>query len=351
MNRSPDIHQLLERLSYPALIVEAGIVIYANTQAQQRMIFPDTPINTLITIGNEEYSESWEGSLCLTLSVFETRYDTTVVRSDGYDIFYLEFEASSAELRAFALAAQHLREPLSGALQCAELLQDSAPETGMSQLEQLNKNLHQLHRALCNMSDVGNFESPRSTMTHYSDATAVFSEILEKAAQLIKRSGRLLTYTLPTESISTLIDAEKIERAVYNLISNAVKYSPEGSEIRAKLHQNGKKAYFTIENNASSSVSYNIFSKFQREPGFEQLYTGLGLGLTVARKAAAAHGGTLLLEQTQDGCQRFTISLTLRRPQSPSVHSPVRLPIDYAGGYDHALLELSDILSSELYTL
>ena len=349
MNRSPDIHQVLERLTCPALIVEAGIVTYANALAQQRMILQDTPIESLISIGAEEYTQFCGGSLCLTLSVLGTRYDTTVVRNETCDIFYLEFEAASPELKAFALASQHLREPLSGALHCAGLLQDSISTGEDQKLEQLNRNLHQIHRALCNMSDIGDFESARSIMTHYSDATAIFSEILEKASHMVKQAGRDLVYTIPQESIGTMLDREKIERAVYNLISNAVKYSPKDTTIRANLHRNGKILYFSIENATSQSISNNIFSKFQRAPGLEQLHTGLGLGLAVARKAAAAHHGTLLMDQTPEGLQRFTISIALRRPQSAEVHSPVLLPIDYAGGYDHALLELSGILPPELY--
>ena len=349
MNRSPDIHQVLERLTCPALIVEAGIITYANTLAQQHMILQDTPIESLISIGAEEYAQFCGGSLCLTLSVLGTRYDTTVVRNETCDIFYLEFEAASPELKAFALASQHLREPLSGALHCAGLLQDSISTGEDQKLEQLNRNLHQIHRALCNMSDIGDFESARSIMTHYSDATAIFSEILEKASHMVKQAGRDLVYTIPQESIGTMLDREKIERAVYNLISNAVKYSPKDTTIRANLHRNGKILYFSIENATSQSISNNIFSKFQRAPGLEQLHTGLGLGLAVARKAAAAHHGTLLMDQTPEGLQRFTISIALRRPQSAEVHSPVLLPIDYAGGYDHALLELSDILPPELY--
>ena len=349
MNRSPDIHQVLERLTCPALIVEAGIVTYANTLAQQRMILQDTPINSLISIGAEEYAHFCSGSLCLTLSVMGNRYDTTVVRNEACDIFYLEFEAASPELKAFALASQHLREPLSGALHCADLLQDSIASSGNQKLEQLNRNLHQIHRALCNMSDISNFESARPIMTHYSDATAIFTEILEKASHMVKQAGRDLVYTVPRESIVTMLDREKIERAVYNLISNAVKYSPKDTVIRANLHPNGKKLYFSIENATFQPVSSSIFSNFQRAPGLEQLYTGLGLGLTVARNAAAAHLGTLLMDQTADGFQRFTISMAICRPQGSEVRSPILLPIDYAGGYDHALLELSDILPPELY--
>ena len=349
MNRSPDIEQVLDRLSYPALIVEEGTVTYANTQAQQLFITVGSPIDALIAIGSEEYAQYSGGALCLTLSAAGIYYSTTVIRSEDYDIFYLESEASSPEMKAFALAAQYLRESLSGALQCADLLRADASEEAHTKLDRLNKNLHQLHRTICNMSDVGDFEAPRPTMTRLNDATALFAQLLEKAAALVAESGRTLRYTLPNECISTMLDTEKVERAVYNLISNALKYEPAGETICASVHRRGNKVLFSVEN-CKSGISYgNIFSRFQRQAGLERTYSGIGLGLTIARKAAAAHNGTLLLDQTQDGHPRFTISLSIQTPQGSDVRSPIRLPVDYAGGYDHALVELSDVLPPELY--
>lgn len=350
MEDSFNIPQLLERIMYPAFLVESGNIVYANHSALQHLIPVDSPVSALITIGADEYAQYTGGTLCLTLSVCNAPCSATVVRDGKFDIFYLDSPVESPELRAYALAAQYLREPLSNAMNTTGLL---AQDTSASnpQLEKLNRNLYQLYRTLCNMSDAAQFEEPRPSRMSYSEMTALFTEFLEKSSQLVDKCGRKLSSNVPRTPIHALADNEKIERAVYNLISNALKYTPEDGVIETDLSYSNKKLYFTVQNHCADSVDPNIFSNFMRQPGFDNSRSGLGLGLTIVRKAASAHGGTLLLQQTEDGGIRFTMSLEAKPPEGAVLRNSIRLPVDYAGGYDHALVELSDILPPELYEL
>lgn len=347
MEQSQDILQLLDQQISPAFLVTDHNITYINTAAQRRGISLNTPISELISIGGEEYARFCEGSLCLTLNINGEACSATAICSAHQHIFYLESPYDDPELRAFALAAQYLRDPLSGAMNCAEAM---AAEAADPQLAHLNKSLQQLHRAICNMSDAALYGETRVSRMELREITSVFQEHLEKAAQLSLHAGRVLEYSLPNTQIHTMIDSEKIERAIFNLISNAIKATKEGDKISAKLHQAGNKLYFCVSDNGNSLERSNIFSRYLREPGMEIGYTGLGLGLTIVRKAAAAHGGTLLLEKLPRGGAKFTMSLAIKQPDKSGLRSPVRLPVDYAGGHDHALLELSDVLPSELYT-
>lgn len=350
MEDSLNFPQLLERIMYPAFLTESGKIIHANRSAIQHQIPVGNPVSELITIGAEEYEHFCGGTLCLTLTVCDIPYSTSVVRDGKYDIFYLDPPTQAPELQAFALAAQQLREPLSNAMSCTSLLlPNGAKDT--QQLELLNRNLYQLHRALCNMSDAAQYEEIRASQTEYQDVTALFDEYLEKAALLAEKCGRTLSYKKPKSAVHTLLDAEKIERAVYNLISNAIKNTPQGGVIETQLHRSGNKLYFTVQDGGIGVADNNIFSRYLREPGLESCQAGLGLGLTIVRKAAAAHGGTLLLEQPENSGAKFTMSIRIHQSGESLLRSPVRLPVDYAGGYDHALTELSDILPSELYDL
>ena len=95
-------------------------------------------------------------------------------------------------------------------------------------------------------------------------------------------------------------------------------------------------------------VRENLFSRYQREPSLEDSRWGIGLGLSIVRNTAIAHNGTLLLESTPTG-QKFTITLAIEQSRDDIVRSPVLLPVDYTGGYDKALVELSEILPADLY--
>lgn len=348
-------NELLENLPRPAFLVKDGVIIQANAAAAQLGILRDTPVLPLIGIGKEEYARFESGRLCLTLTCGGIHYHAVVFQGDCVQLFSLEPEANEPEMRTLALVAQQLREPLSNALLSANALLPEAqlqqlPDVQL-QLAKINQNLLRIHRAICNMSDVGQLATPRLTKAEYRNVNAIVGEIMEKAAAYMEHTGRHLAYTGLDQSVATVVDAEKLERAVLNLLSNAVKFSDTGAVISAELRKSGSKLYVSVSAEARNPEQPigNLFSQFLRSPGLEAPEHGIGLGLSVVRQVAAAHGGTLLVDRMQDtGAIRFTLSLAVRHAEG-GLNAPVLRPGDYAGGYDHMLLELSDILPPELY--
>ena len=352
MELSLKFPEMLERLPCPAFVVEKGIILHANRAAEQRQLTPGVSIIDYIALGKEEYANFTNGELCLTLSLCDTHYSATVVNWEGAQVFYLDSDYQEPELQAFALAAQHLREPLANAMTCANYLMPDGDDELQKQLALLNKNLHQLHRAICNMSDAAQYQKARPSRVENREIGCIFNEIMEKAAQFIAMGSHKLTYTGLSKQVYTAVDAEKLERALLNMISNAAKFAPKDSEIRASLHISGNKLYFSVENeNTNSPIKQasNIFAHYTREPGIESSKNGIGLGMSIVRKTAAAHGGTLLLEQFENAGVRFTMTIAAEPPKGKQLRSKVLLPVDYAGGYDHTLTELSDVLPAELY--
>ena len=346
---SPDV---LEKTNCGAFVVENGIVTQANQAARNRQISIGANISDYICIGAEEYANFTAGKLCLALKVCGASVNATVVQSSNARVFYLESDYEEPELRAFALAAQHLREPLANALTCTnDLASQGAPDV-QEQLAQLNKNLHRLHRAICNMSDAAQYHNPRPSRFEYREIGSLFTEIMEKASHHLSLADHNLTYSGLNERVNTMVDAEKLERALLNMLSNTAKFAVKGSEIQASLRRSGNKLYFTLENTAdpaTSSQRANIFSHYLREPGIESPQNGIGLGMTLVQKAAAAHGGTLLLQQTEESSVRLTMTIPVETAKSAKLRSNVRLPVEYAGGYDHTLTELADVLPAKLY--
>lgn len=356
MEQSLNLPEMLENIPSPAFAVENGVIVHANQAAQKRQFSVGSQVADHIEIGADEYANFTDGKLCLTLCVFNTSANATVVNHGKYHVFYLESDYAQAELRAFALAAQHLREPLANAMTCVnglipDIASEDSPETE-KQLSQLNKSLYQLHRAICNMSDAAQYQNARPSRFEYREVGSIFNETMEKAAQLLSGGNRSLEYAGLTSQVNTAIDAEKLERALLNMVSNAAKFSPKGSVIQASLRSSGSKLYFTVENTSAVEMqkqTNTIYANYLREPGIEDPNNGIGLGMTIVQKTAAAHDGTLLLEYLETTGIRFTLAIPIAPLKSPKLRSGIRLPVDYAGGYDHALTELSDILPAELY--
>ena len=75
---------------------------------------------------------------------------------------------------------------------------------------------------------------------------------------------------------------------------------------------------------------------------------GMGLGMAIIKSAACNHGGTVLIEKSNDGMIRITMSIALKKSSSVEVRTPIIIP-DIYGGQSQALIELSDVLSASMY--
>lgn len=345
--------KMLDQLNTPAFLVRKGIIVQANHAALQLQISVDSPVADLISVGSEEYCRYSGGKLCLSLQINGITHSACVTMIDDDHLFCLESDYTAAEFRAFALAAQYLRGPLANAISGTEqLLRNQAEENSDDNLTtQINRSLHQILRAVSNMSDIAQFSEINTNNMVVQDAIWVFDELLQKAAALAKHTGITLKYHVPRISTSCLLDRELLERAVYNLISNALKFAAPNSTVSAELAYRSDRLIFTIENplNAGENFDWgNIFSRFLREPGIEDGRNGVGLGMSIVQYVAIKHGGTVLLEHA-DNKMRVTMTISVNQTSDNVFNSPVRLPVDYAGGFDHACVELSEVLPPSVY--
>ena len=355
MDHMTDAMEMVDLLHHPAFCVKEGIIVKVNTAARQRMIEPDTLVSELIKNGSEEYEEFSDGCLYLTLEVSGMELGFSVIRKYGFDLFRLEQDVENYELQAMALAARELREPLASIMISADHLFPAAghgddPRTG-EQVARINRGLFQMLRLISNMSDAGRYAAADSVPMEIKNISALLEEIFKKAAALVDQAGLHLNFEGISEAVYGLANEELLERAVLNMISNAIKFTPAGGTIEANLLRRGKKLCLSIQDNGSGipeELRSSLFSRYTREPGVEDGRYGIGLGFVIVRSAAARHGGAVLVDHPQDRGTRITMTLSLRSGSASQVRSPI-LKVDYAGERDHGLLELSDVLPAELY--
>ena len=348
--------EMVDHIPHPAFCVKEGIIVKANPAALGRLFQTGMAISDLLETGSEEYAAFQQGTLYLTLSHCGQSLGTCVSKESDFDLFQLEQEGDSAELRAMALAARELREPLSSVMVTADRL---FPVSSLSedpavaeQVARINKGLYQMLRVISNMSDASQYTTATTARQEVRDVAGFMAEIFAKAMDTVSHGGIQLNYQGPPEAVYSLVDPEKLERAILNIISNALKFAPKGSTIEASLVKRNQKLYLTVQNKGTGiaqQVRNSMFTRYTREPGLEDGRFGIGLGMVLVRAAAALHGGTVLVDEPQEKTTRITMSLAIRNRNSTQVHSPV-FHIDYAGERDHCLLEFSDSLPSELYT-
>lgn len=342
----------LELIDYPAFCVKDGAIIAVNALAEQRQFRVGMDISEIVTEHQDVYQSFEGGNLYLNINVGGVPCPASVVRTRECDIFHIRRTEDDDALQALALAATQLRIPLANLMTVADQLfaNMDADEQAQKQASQINQNLYRLLRIVSNMSDANGYTQAGKAGMQTTDLVSLMAEIMEKAQSFFTNTGIKLVYTGPKEPVFGVVNAEKIERAVYNLLSNAAKFSQEGSTVTATLAANDNRLTFTLCNaNSEDLPKQSLWQQYRREPGIEDPRHGLGLGMTLASAVAAFHGGTILVDNPAPGQTRITMTIPIVKGSSDNLRSPIMHMGDYAGGRDRGLIELAEVLPTESY--
>ena len=303
----------------------------------------------LIVSGKEEYEAFRGGCLYLTLTIAGNTQGAAVTRINGTDIFIADQETELRELQVLALAAQELRMPMSNVILSADQLTPMQEDgKAADYMARLNRGMAQMLRLVGNMSDALRYS--QGARLQLRNLSAVLEEIFDRAQSLVEHTGVTLHYSGLSQDVYTMTEPEQLERAVNNLISNALKFTPAGGTLEASLRRSGRLLRLTLQDSGSGiaeGVLHSVFSRYLRQPSLEDSRYGLGLGLVLVRAAAANHGGTVLIDQPGKGT-RVTMTIAIRENAETLLRSKV-LTVDYAGERDHGLIELSGQLPADLY--
>ena len=350
MEEKKDMLILLDKLIQPVFCVKEYRIVQINAAARQLFLQPGEDIRPLLENAQEEYESFQGGCLYLTLTISGQCVNSCVQRIGDLDVFELDTGDDNAALQPLALAARELRKPLGSALFSAAALQEQLNDPkALQQLAQLNQGLHRILRLLGNMTDAGTFAGAFQPET--VNIPERIEEIFRSAAYVLERANITLHYEGLSDPIYALADCGQLERAILNILSNAAKFSPKGSSIQASLTRRGRTLRLTVQDNGggiADEVMSSLFRRYLRQPGIEDSRFGLGLGIRMVHNIAVQHGGTLLVSRGDNGGTRIVMTLAIRQREQNQLRSPI-FPIDYSGGYDHRLVELSDVLPAELF--
>jgi two-component system CheB/CheR fusion protein len=130
------------------------------------------------------------------------------------------------------------------------------------------------------------------------------------------------------ESLVVEADAVRVRQILWNLLHNAVKFTPEGGRVTVRLSREGERARLEVEDTGLGLAPHflpDVFEMFrQAEAGPSRRHGGLGIGLALVRQLVELHGGDVRAESEGLGKgARFTVWLPLRRsPGEVSVAAP-----------------------------
>lgn len=117
-----------------------------------------------------------------------------------------------------------------------------------------------------------------------------------------------------------MLDYDKIWEAVYNIVDNAIKYTPEGGFVKLGLDLDGGAVHVAVEDNGPGipdEEKDHIFERFYRLDDSRARDTGgTGLGLAIAKEAVQLHGGNIEVKNSENGGSIFVITLPYGRAQA-----------------------------------
>ena len=227
-------------------------------------------------------------------------------------------EASFQQMRQFSADVSHeLRTPITairGQLEVALFTAqttDQYREAMFNALTDIDR-LSQIVRALLLLSQAesGQIVLQKSRL----NLCEVVDDLVEQFQIPAEAAGVRLTAELPAEC-SAEADRVQIERMITNLLSNALKFTPEGGAVKMSLQVHPSFVELAVEDNGRGIPTEHlphIFDRFYRVPGQGTAPTpeqGLGLGLSFVAWIVKAHNGKIAVESTPGKGTRFLIRL------------------------------------------
>ncbi|GAA1981084.1 HAMP domain-containing sensor histidine kinase [Kitasatospora viridis] len=207
------------------------------------------------------------------------------------------------QTRLIADAGHELRTPLTSLRTNVDLMIRSddtgRPLPAATKTKLLGSMKAQMQELTGLIGDLLQLSRPDSPRPGQNVSVVGLHEIAQRAVERGKLRGPGLTFAVDLEPWYTRADAAALERAVMNLLDNAVKYSPPGGTIDVGLHH----GRLTVRDHGpgipADELQY-VFDRFWRSPSSRQL-PGSGLGLSIVAQTVQDSGGQVTLGPAQDG--------------------------------------------------
>ncbi|MDE7397381.1 MAG: substrate-binding domain-containing protein, partial [Muribaculum sp.] len=226
-------------------------------------------------------------------------------------------EATQSKLMFFTNVSHDLRTPLTLISGPIEQLLDADNMTPVQKamVKLANKNLRILTRLTNQILDFRKYENGKLDMTLSEvDLTGMMKEWCESFESIaVSRDIRFTTDFELTDVPTAAVDVEKLERVMFNLISNAFKYTPSNGEISVEMKHTGDNIEIVVADTGKGISADDLPHIFERFFQVDKINpNGSGIGLALAKAFVEMHGGTLAAESRQGKGSRFIVTLPIK---------------------------------------
>ena len=262
----------------------AGALVSRATLAPVRRLTAAAERITRTGDPSERVPEGGRGEL----SRLGTSFNTMLAALEG---------AIETQRRFVADASHELRTPLTSMQTNIDVLKQQDrldPEARERLFDDLQREAHEMRDLIGGLLELARGDDPRLTKTTFR-----FDELVERVLE--RAHGRFpdLAFDAQLEPTTLHGSSDRLERAVWNLLENAGKWSTPGSSVEVTL-TDGELRVRDHGPGIAEEDREHVFDRFYRSAAARSL-PGSGLGLAIVREVAEAHGGTVVAEEAPGG--------------------------------------------------
>jgi len=310
-------YYLWTSVTYFAGASAAGIIAILMKTYGSYAVAATVPIIVIICFTYQTYFEKIEASTARSeaarLHVVElSRYVSELQRSEEARGQLLErAQRARAEAEAanrikdefLATLSHELRTPLTSLLGWSSVLRDatSEPELLLEGIEAIDRNARVQAQLIDDLLDVSRIVSGKLHLdVRPLNIAAVTRAAIDVVRPAADAKGILLEFLAEPGLGSISADSARLHQVVWNLLANAVKFTPEGGKITIHVNQDGSHARVTVRDTGKGihpEFLPRVFDRFrQADSSTTRTFGGLGLGLAIVRHLVELHGGTVSAE-------------------------------------------------------
>jgi signal transduction histidine kinase len=178
----------------------------------------------------------------------------------------------------------------------------------------IKQNCYRLLRLVNNLIDMTKIDSGFMKLEMRNrNIVQVAEDITQSTAEYVQHMSRRIVFDTDEEEKIMAFDAEKLERILLNLISNATKFTEPGDEIYVNLHDKGEYVVISVKDTGIGIPEEKLSQLFQRfkqvDPLLSRSHEGSGIGLSIVKALVELHEGSIEVRSSYGVGTEFIITL------------------------------------------
>ncbi|MGH8023344.1 MAG: ATP-binding protein, partial [Limisphaerales bacterium] len=246
-------------------------------------------------------------------------------------------ELDKLKSRFFANLSHEMRTPLTLLIAPLESLmrrmENSADASARELLETMQNNGMRLLKLINDLLDLVRLESGRMDIKSDRLRLQDFFKGLSSAIRQVAAEKNVQVHTHVDETFGTiLIDRDKLEKILLNLLFNAIKFTPSGGRIELGAKKEGGQVHLSVSDTGVGIVEKSlpfVFDRFwQADNSSRRKYQGVGIGLSLVKELSEMMGGGVTVASTEGQGTTFTVRLPFQEapPEAPEDREPAPAP-------------------------